>query len=661
MKSSKCSTNDCSTVSKVSAAHSGYFMDNFQKYFINRKCRRSPLIHRGYHIRSQAVSFCLRKFIQDTKDCDNKQIISLGCGFDSLYFRLQAEASTPVELCVWEVDFLTVVQRKCHLIQQTEALRISLGPCEIIPPDGPMVLSTPNYKLLGVDLNDVSSLDRALEGAGLRWDCPSLILGEVALCYMDPARSTALIAWASSRFSSARFVLYEQISPTDPFGQVMMNHFISLNSPLLSVATYPQLQDQEQRFLQQGWEQFQALDINEFSMTCVPVLENLRVQALEPFDEFEEYHLKCSHYFILVASSGALTDRAALPRISPGNADFHVSPPPMTQGCLSVFHLPVALGGLRRFGHRSCSISSQVIITTGGFGAEDAKHQRLTDVHILLREGECSVREERASTWDGRLLHSLTPLSEGGRVLALGGRFSPTTPAPGVFILKYEEESSKVTVKKKDLEPDLLRWRHSATEVSLNGQSYILVFGGRSLSSLALQDTMFLHPHDLHWVQVPVLGSSPSGRHSHNSCKWKDGAVISGGLLASGVPSGSITLIKPCGSHFKWERLRTTPSLTPRYSHSSHVMGDKLLLVGGVWIHCRSVPGVAIIDLNTGHVAEYEINTSSLEWPLMMHGHSSVLLPEEMQVLIMGGGGNCFSFGTHLNKQPILLQLPPGM
>lgn len=36
----------------------------------------------------------------------------------------------------------------------------------------------------------------------------------------------------------------------------------------------------------------------------------------------------------------------------------------------------------------------------------------------------------------------------------------------------------------------------------------------------------------------------------------------------------------------------------------------------------------------------------------MLHNHGSVLLDGEDKgrVLIVGGGGNCFSFGTHLNK-----------
>lgn len=48
---------------------------------------------------------------------------------------------------------------------------------------------------------------------------------------------------------------------------------------------------------------------------------------------------------------------------------------------------------------------------------------------------------------------------------------------------------------------------------------------------------------------------------------------------------------------------------------------------------------------------------ASLTWPLMLHGHSSVLLQDSKQIVILGGGGTCFSFGTHLNAQPVVVDL----
>jgi len=40
----------------------------------------------------------------------------------------------------------------------------------------------------------------------------------------------------------------------------------------------------------------------------------------------------------------------------------------------------------------------------------------------------------------------------------------------------------------------------------------------------------------------------------------------------------------------------------------------------------------------------------------MLHRHSSTYLGDD-KFLIIGGGGNCFSFGTHLNITPVILDL----
>ena len=41
---------------------------------------------------------------------------------------------------------------------------------------------------------------------------------------------------------------------------------------------------------------------------------------------------------------------------------------------------------------------------------------------------------------------------------------------------------------------------------------------------------------------------------------------------------------------------------------------------------------------------------------VMLHNHTSVAI-DNHRILILGGGGNCFSFGTHLNSSPIIMDL----
>ncbi|MEQ2179417.1 hypothetical protein GOODEAATRI_024748, partial [Goodea atripinnis] len=141
-------TNDSSVVSKASAAAQGYFRDPFIQHFLCKVARRAPLIN---------SPSCVPLL----------QILSLGAGFDSLYFRLHAEGVLD-GTAVFEVDFPDVAQRKAALVACNVTLR-----------------GISQYRMLGVDVRGESQVEEALGAAGLDWTAPTLILSEVVLTYME--------------------------------------------------------------------------------------------------------------------------------------------------------------------------------------------------------------------------------------------------------------------------------------------------------------------------------------------------------------------------------------------------------------------------------------------------------------------------------------------
>lgn len=49
---------------------------------------------------------------------------------------------------------------------------------------------------------------------------------------------------------------------------------------------------------------------------------------------------------------------------------------------------------------------------------------------------------------------------------------------------------------------------------------------------------------------------------------------------------------------------------------------------------------------------------SSVPWPLMLHSFCCEVIDlEKTELSLIGGGGNCFSFGTHFNRQPVTIGL----
>lgn len=62
-------------------------------------------------------------------------------------------------------------------------------------------MSGEDYKLLGVDLSELSELERALEGAGLDSEAPTLFIAEVVLAYMENSRLVQVSSLSEMRTS----------------------------------------------------------------------------------------------------------------------------------------------------------------------------------------------------------------------------------------------------------------------------------------------------------------------------------------------------------------------------------------------------------------------------------------------------------------------------
>ncbi|XP_070771347.1 tRNA wybutosine-synthesizing protein 4 [Enoplosus armatus] len=659
-------TNDSSVVSKVSAAAQGYFRDVFLQHFVCKVARRAPLINRGYYVRWRAVDHCVRRFLHITGDCPKRQILSLGAGFDSTYFRLHADEALD-RTVVFEVDFPDVARRKAALISADVTLRGTLD-SHLPSLTGPLYVSSGRYHLLGVDVREESQVEEALGAAGLDWAAPTLILSEVVLTYMETQWSDAVISWAAKLLPQSLFVMYEQMHPRDPFGRIMQDHFLKLNSTLHALRQYPDTAAQRHRFLDKGWEQCVCLDMNDFYLGLVPGEERRRVEGLEPFDEYEEWHQKCSHYFILTASRGPSLVQALLPRAP-------ASPVPSicsswSSTTLSVRTIPVCVEGL---GMASTLVSPGQVLLTGGSG----KGGRGAATRILLRgqEGWRSVSVEPSVDLGVRLYHTVTS-RPGGGIVVYGGRSSPLNPIRGLFRVNLDpggppgplDSEGRDTVKLcgeqmvcgGDSPPP--RWRHTATVVGHKGRDFLFVFGGKNESEAVLGDGHFLCLDQQHWTEIPVEGTVPEARHSHSACTYQGGVVLFGGLDRRGVPLGDTVVLRPTERGFFWERIDVEPPPVPRYSHSAHVIGEKLVVVGGVWLHSDGVPGVVMINLTTCSSVEFILDTTSVPRPLMLHSFCSELTdPEEPELLLMGGGGNCFSFGTHFNLQPITVDLRPAL
>jgi len=286
-------------VSKLSACTLGYYDDTFLKFFVGKKTRRSPLINRGYYARVAAMDMVIDRFMEQAGE--EAQIVALGAGSDTTYFRRKENGRGVAKLYV-EVDLERVIRKKLCLIKQTPKVLEVLGVEANQVDETSSGLFTPKYVLSYCDLREVDSLNELLGRIpGFSFETPTLFISECVLCYVKPCDSNPLLRWMSYKFDSCAFVSYEQILPDDAFGRTMLGHFERRGCPLLSIRTYPDVESQQKRLEELGFDFVQVFDMNDIYYKCIDRADVARAEKLEIFDEFEEWHLMQAHYCIVLS------------------------------------------------------------------------------------------------------------------------------------------------------------------------------------------------------------------------------------------------------------------------------------------------------------------------------------------------------------------------
>lgn len=63
------------------------------------------------------------------------------------------------------------------------------------------------------------------------------------------------MVFISQHFNLAYVFDYEMYNPHDRFGQMMVKNFAERGCPLIGIYKYPELQDQEKRYINAGFKQ----------------------------------------------------------------------------------------------------------------------------------------------------------------------------------------------------------------------------------------------------------------------------------------------------------------------------------------------------------------------------------------------------------------------
>jgi [phosphatase 2A protein]-leucine-carboxy methyltransferase len=290
-------TDSDATSSRMSAVSLGYLEDPFAKTFFpqgQQIPKRYPIINRGTYVRTQAIDRLVQSFL-DTNPSQRKQIISLGAGSDTRFFRLCAGKYNVV---YHEIDF------ESNVIPKRAAIR---GSADIVS----MTVTKENsssYHLHALDLRNLTEKSPPII-PNLDSEAATLILSECCLCYLPPDLATSVLQYFTMNLHGGRaIILYEPIRPFDPFGKTMVSNLSSRGIELRTLKRYCSLDAQRQRLRLAGFDEGQgARDVHQLwsSDDWVSKSERERIDRLEWLDEVEEWKLLASHYCVAWAWRGA--------------------------------------------------------------------------------------------------------------------------------------------------------------------------------------------------------------------------------------------------------------------------------------------------------------------------------------------------------------------
>jgi tRNA wybutosine-synthesizing protein 4 len=437
----------------------------------------------------------------------------------------------------------------------------------------------------------------------------------------------------------------------------MLAHFRKLQASIHAIERYLTLEQQSSRFLDSGWSN---IDIarNLWDLwsddAFTPLALRRKLDAVEPFDEWEEFALFGGHYFLLVASNNELRKSTETSAKVTVTADGDVEDTDTKTVLLSWQESVESPLTPRRF-TAAFSLDRQTLAFHGGQGSQS----RLSDFNVLRRREDrpppCILQPPRAA----RMCHTITSISH-SEALLVGGRGSPTQALNDCWRIE-----GGAWTRTDDMA--MARYRHCAVAVrSECGGSDIdgvLVFGGKTSDGTVLEEWAFWTAHN-GWHSIPVDGPRPSARFG--AAMSTMGAKQNSGLLLGGMCEDG-TVVEDA---WEWSFCATPTTFQLTFvDRSTHIRSpisttayarigaslfpwedDTLLLIGGVsknGVHSLAEDFMLLSRSSATIDVRYPAMQFPSTWPLLIG--MGVVAPTRNEIVIAGGGAVCFSMGSFWN------------
>ena len=277
-----------------------------QEWFPERQSSDGlSLVVIGTYARTFAVDRLVNSFLYSSSE-SKKQIISLGAGSDTRFFRIINQDRKPPDVVYHELDFPSNTAQKVAMIKRFTNLKGLLEECgDYIATD--TELHSLRYHLHAIDLRTLSLGNDSSTGSGaishVDPDLPTLILSECCLTYLKPDAADNVVKHftktALKPETPIGLALYEPINPFDAFGKVMISNLAARGIVLQTVHKYNSLETQKLRLRSYGLGDGQgAIDADFLHEQWIGAHERERLNTVEMLDEVEELKMLLKHYCV---------------------------------------------------------------------------------------------------------------------------------------------------------------------------------------------------------------------------------------------------------------------------------------------------------------------------------------------------------------------------
>lgn len=294
--------------SKKSAVQKGYMKDEFINYFVPQNVKKEILLNRGYWLRYWCFRSLVENFIINEKN--DLQIISLGCGLDTLPFYLLKKYPNK-KFTYYECDLEAVTKHKITFIKKNKNFENFLKSSSKDLKISEKSIISSKYHLFPFNLNTPTNLPSIFKKSQIDPKKPTLIITECVLAYLKKGTIPCLLKELKSYLKQFALIDYEMYNPTDGFGKVMIKNFSKRGIPLSSIDFFYSLERIKENYLDLGFE-FCVKTVLELYREVICRKEILRIDLLERIDEFEELFLMFKHYFVSIAKFGGVQGSSGL-------------------------------------------------------------------------------------------------------------------------------------------------------------------------------------------------------------------------------------------------------------------------------------------------------------------------------------------------------------